>query len=56
MSGIKQLALACRDAALQLGQLSTEAKNRLLSNMADALEADALAILAANAKDLEAAA
>ena len=56
MSGIKQLALACRDAALQLGQLSTEAKNPLLSNMADALEADALAILAANAKDLEAAA
>ena len=56
MSGIKQLALACRDAALQLGQLSTEAKNRLLANMADALEADALAILAANAKDLEAAA
>ena len=56
MSGIKQLALACRDAALQLGQLPTEAKNRLLSNMADALEADALAILAANAKDLEAAA
>ena len=56
MSGIKQLALACRDAALQLGQLSTEAKNRLLSNMADALEADAVAIISANAKDLEAAA
>ena len=56
MSGIKQLALACRDAALQLGQLPTEAKNRLLSNMADALEADAVAILSANAKDLEAAA
>ena len=56
MSGIKQLALACRDAALQLGQLPTEAKNRLLSKMADALEADAVAILSANAKDLEAAA
>ena len=56
MSGIKQLALACRDAALQLGQLPTEAKNRLLSNMADALEADAVAIISANAKDLEAAA
>ena len=55
MSGIKQLALACRDAALQLGQLPTEAKNRLLSKMADALEADAVAILSANAKDLEAA-
>ena len=56
MSGIKQLALACRDAALQLGQLPTEAKNRLLSKMADALEADAVAILSANVKDLEAAA
>ena len=56
MSGIKQLALACREAALQLGQLPTEAKNRLLSRMAEALEADASAILAANVKDLEAAA
>ena len=56
MSGIKQLALACREAALQLGQLRTEAKNQLLSRMAEALEADASAILAANVKDLEAAA
>lgn len=55
MSGIKQLALACREAALQLGQLPTEAKNQLLSRMAEALEADASAILAANVKDLEAA-
>lgn len=55
MSEIKQLALACRDAALQLAQLSTEAKNRLLLNMAAALEADAPVILAANARDLAAA-
>ena len=55
MSGIKQLALACREAALQLGQLPTAAKNQLLSGMAAALEADAASILAANAKDIEAA-
>ena len=56
MSAIKQLALACREAALQLGQLPTASRNRLLLEMAEALEVDAAAILAANAKDIEAAA
>ena len=55
MSAIKQLAFACREAALQLGQLPTAAKNQLLSDMAAELEADAAPILAANAKDIEAA-
>lgn len=55
MSDIKQLALACRDAAQSLAQLSTAAKNALLDAMAQALLDDAAAILAANAKDLDAA-
>ena len=52
MSEIKQLALACRDAAQSLAQLPATAKNALLEAMADALLADSAAILAANAKDL----
>lgn len=55
MSDIKQLALACRDAAQSVAMLSTARKNALLESMAQALEHDAAAILAANAKDLEAA-
>ena len=55
MSEIKQLALACRDAAQSLAQLPATAKNALLEAMADALLSDSTAILAANAKDLEAA-
>lgn len=55
MSDIKQLALACRDAAQSVAQLSTARKNALLESMARALEDDAAATLAANAKDLEAA-
>lgn len=55
MSDIKQLALACRDAAQSVAMLSTAQKNALLESMARALEDDAVAILAANAKDLEAA-
>ena len=55
MSDIKQQALQCRDAAQQIAQLSTEAKNTLLRAMAASLEADADAILAANAKDMAAA-
>jgi len=55
MTDIKTLALQCRDAARQLGQLSTAARSALLQSMAAALEADAAAILAANARDLQAA-
>ena len=55
MTDIKTLALQCRDAARQLGQLSTTARSTLLQSMAAALEADAGAILAANARDLQAA-
>jgi glutamate-5-semialdehyde dehydrogenase len=53
---IRAQALACRDAAQAVAALSTEAKNALLRAMADALDADAAPILAANAEDLRAAA
>lgn len=53
---IREQALACREAAHAVASLSTEAKNALLRAMADALEADAAHILAANAEDLRAAA
>lgn len=56
MTEIRQQALACRDAAQQIAQLSTSAKNDLLRAMAAALEADEASILQANGKDLEAAA
>ncbi|KAF1702241.1 glutamate-5-semialdehyde dehydrogenase [Pseudoxanthomonas suwonensis] len=56
MSDIKTQALQAREAALAIAQLSTEGKNALLRAMADALEADAAAILGANARDVEAAA
>jgi glutamate-5-semialdehyde dehydrogenase len=52
---IRALALACRDAAQAVAALSTDAKNALLRAMADALDDDADAILAANAEDLRAA-
>lgn len=52
---IKTLALQCRDAAQVVSQLSSQAKCALLQAMAAALEADAGTILAANARDLEAA-
>ncbi len=55
MSDIRTLALQCRDAAQQLGRLSTQARSALLMAMADALDADAAGILAANDKDLQAA-
>jgi glutamate-5-semialdehyde dehydrogenase len=54
-SDIKTLALQCRDAAQTLATLSSEAKRELLESMAAALETDADAILAANARDLDAA-
>lgn len=52
---IRAQALACRDAAQAVAALSTDAKNALLRSMADALDADAATILAANAEDLRAA-
>ena len=52
---IRAQALACRDAAQSVAALSTDAKNALLRAMADALDVDAQAILAANAEDLRAA-
>ncbi len=54
-SAVRAQALACRDAAQAVAALSTDAKNALLRAMADALDADAAAILAANAEDLRAA-
>ena len=54
-SGIREQALRCRDAAQALAQLDSVAKDALLVSMARALEDDAAAILAANARDLEAA-
>ena len=53
---IRTLALHCRDAARAVAALSTDAKDAMLRDMADALERDAGAILAANAQDLAAAA
>ncbi len=55
MTDIKTLALQCRDAAQVLARLSSAARRDLLASMADALDADAGTILAANARDLQAA-
>ncbi|MGE8226257.1 MAG: glutamate-5-semialdehyde dehydrogenase [Stenotrophomonas sp.] len=55
MSDIRTLTLQCRDAAQQLGLLSSSARSALLNSMANALETDAGSILAANARDLQAA-
>ena len=52
---IRQQALACRDAAQALAELSTQQKRELLAAMAGQLEAQAEVILAANARDMEAA-
>lgn len=50
-----ELLAAARAAKNEVGQLSTQRKNEALLAMADALEAEPAAILAANAQDLEAA-
>lgn len=52
---VRDAALRCQQAAVQIAALSTDAKNGLLRSMADALEAHAENILAANAKDMQAA-
>ena len=41
-----------REAAVQIAQLSTEEKNRLLIQMANAIESHSEAILRANAEDI----
>lgn len=55
MSDIRHQALRCRAAAQRLVQMDTAAKDALLRAMAQALDEDAGAILAANARDLETA-
>ena len=52
---VESLAADCAEAARKLSTLSTNTKNRVLRRMADALEADEEAILAANGKDVRAA-
>ncbi|HZF97537.1 MAG TPA: glutamate-5-semialdehyde dehydrogenase [Pseudoxanthomonas sp.] len=55
MSDIRPLARQCRDAAQPLAQLPASAKDAMLRAMAQALEDDTDAILAANARDMQAA-
>ena len=55
-SNIRTQALACREATLAVAGLSTPQKRALLAAMAAQLEAQAGLILAANARDMEAAA
>ncbi|MHB1272614.1 MAG: glutamate-5-semialdehyde dehydrogenase [Rhodanobacter sp.] len=54
-TSVRAAALQCKEAAVQVAALSTEAKNSLLLAMADALQAQSSTILAANALDLQAA-
>ncbi len=53
---LRERAIACRDAAATLAALDTVAKRRLLQRMAEALAADAGLVIAANQRDMEAAA
>ena len=55
MTSTHDILLAAREARPALQRASTEAKNAALLAMADALERNAAAILAANAQDMEAA-
>ena len=52
---VRDSALLCQQAAVQIAALSTDAKNALLRSMADALQAQTANILAANAEDMKAA-
>lgn len=52
MSAIREQALACRDAAQVVAILDTGAKRALLRDMAEVLEAQSAAVLAANAEDM----
>ncbi len=49
---IRELAIACREAAQAAADLSTDDKNALLLSMAQGLEDDVPAILDANARDM----
>jgi len=51
-TGIRAQALRCRDASRHVARLSSDDKDVLLRAMADALMADADAILEANARDM----
>ncbi|RAP56404.1 glutamate-5-semialdehyde dehydrogenase [Oleiagrimonas sp. MCCC 1A03011] len=52
---VRELALKCKQAAVQVAELSENDKNALLRAMADELEAQAETVLAANAEDMKAA-
>ncbi|MFC4821871.1 glutamate-5-semialdehyde dehydrogenase [Dokdonella ginsengisoli] len=54
-ASMRELALAARDAAAAIAALSTTAKRAALNRMADEIERQCAAILAANALDVEAA-
>jgi glutamate-5-semialdehyde dehydrogenase len=54
-ASVRDSALLCQQAAVQVAELSTDAKNALLRSMADALQAQSETILAANAEDMKAA-
>ncbi|WP_199096137.1 glutamate-5-semialdehyde dehydrogenase [Dyella sp. ASV21] len=56
MNELRTQALACRDAALRVAALDTDAKRSLLRDMATALERHGIRILAANAQDMRHAA
>jgi glutamate-5-semialdehyde dehydrogenase len=56
MTTIRQQALACRDAAVVVAALGSEAKRALLRDMAAALETQVSTVLAANARDMQQAA
>jgi glutamate-5-semialdehyde dehydrogenase len=52
---IEEICIKAKAAAFEMGKLSADAKNLALCKMADALEANAQKILAANRADVEAA-
>jgi glutamate-5-semialdehyde dehydrogenase len=52
MSDLRQQALACRDAARSVAALGTDAKRKLLHDMAKALELHCDDLLSANASDM----
>ena len=56
MSTVREQALACRDASRAIAALDIAAKHQLLHAMAGALEAQADAVLVANAQDMQQAA
>ena len=52
-NALKQMGMKAREGALKLANVTTEAKNRWLTAMADAVEKNAPALLEANAVDME---